>query len=42
MPVDGFPHVHVVKDYTVLRRIGRLRHLQYVETQRTISRSSIT
>lgn len=32
--IEGFPHVHVVRDYAVLRRIGRLRHLQYVETQR--------
>ena len=41
MPVDGFPHVHVVKDYTVLRQIGRLRHLQYVETQRKKYRSIV-
>jgi hypothetical protein len=33
-PADVFPHVHVVKDYMALRQIGRLRHLQYVETQR--------
>jgi hypothetical protein len=32
-PADGFAHVGVVRDYALLRRIGRLRHLQYVETQ---------
>jgi hypothetical protein len=32
-PADGFAHVHVVKDYTVLRSIGRLRHRQYIEAQ---------
>lgn len=28
-----FPHVHVVRDYAVLRQIGRIRHLQYVQSQ---------
>lgn len=28
-----FPHVHVVRDYPVLRRIGELRHRQYVAAQ---------
>lgn len=28
-----FPHVRVVRDYAVLRRIGEIRHRQYVETQ---------
>jgi hypothetical protein len=28
-----FPHVHVVRDYPVLRRIGQLRHRQYVAAQ---------
>lgn len=28
-----FPHVHVVRDYPVLRRVGELRHRQYVATQ---------
>jgi len=34
VPAESFPHVHAVKDYAVLGQIGRLRHLQYVETQR--------
>ena len=29
-----FPHVGVVRDWAVLRKIGRIRHTQYVETQR--------
>lgn len=33
-PAEAFPHIRVVKDYAVLRRIGRLRHAQYVESQR--------
>jgi hypothetical protein len=33
-PAEAFPHVRVVRDYAVLRRIGRLRHAQYVESQR--------
>src|SRR5689334_22885081 len=28
-----FPHVHIVRDYPVLRRVGRLRHQQYVAAQ---------
>lgn len=32
-PVEGFAHVRVVRDYALLRQIGRLRHRQYVETQ---------
>jgi hypothetical protein len=28
-----FPHIQIVRDYPVLRRIGRLRHVQYVATQ---------
>ena len=41
VPAESFPHVHAVKDYAVLRRIGRLRHLQYVETQRKNYRSIV-
>jgi hypothetical protein len=32
-PAEGFAHVSVVRDYPLLRRIGRLRHLQYIQTQ---------
>lgn len=32
-PAAGFPHIEVVRDYAVLRQIGRLRHQQYVEAQ---------
>jgi hypothetical protein len=28
-----FPHVHVVRDFTVLQQIGRIRHRQYVQNQ---------
>lgn len=28
-----FPHIHVVRDYPVLRRVGELRHRQYVANQ---------
>lgn len=28
-----FPHIRVVRDYNVLRRIGEIRHRQYVENQ---------
>jgi hypothetical protein len=28
-----FPHISIVRDYPVLRRVGKLRHLQYVATQ---------
>lgn len=28
-----FLHVHVVRDYAVLRQIGRIRHRQYVQNQ---------
>lgn len=31
---DHFPHVRVVRDYAVLRQIGRIRHHQYVANQR--------
>ena len=30
---ERFPHIRVVRDYGVLRRIGEIRHRQYVETQ---------
>jgi hypothetical protein len=33
LPTDRFPHIHLVQDYAVLRRIGELRHRTYVETQ---------
>jgi len=32
-PAEGFAHVRVVRDYSLLRQIGRLRHQQYVQTQ---------
>jgi hypothetical protein len=32
-PSARFHHVHVVQDYAVLRRIGELRHRQYIEGQ---------
>ena len=31
--VACFPHIRLVRDYGVLRQIGRLRHRQYVESQ---------
>ena len=30
---ERFPHVRVVRDYAVLRQIGRIRHQQYVANQ---------
>src|SRR4051812_34817188 len=36
-----FPHVGIVRDCPVLRRIGRLRHLQYVETQAKRYKSAV-
>jgi len=32
-PSTRFPHVHVVRDFTVLQEIGRIRHRQYVQNQ---------
>jgi len=36
-----FPHIDIARDYPVLRRIGRLRHLQYVEAQAKRYRSVV-
>lgn len=33
LPTERFSHVRVVRDYRVLRRIGEIRHKQYVEVQ---------
>jgi hypothetical protein len=32
-PAEGFAHVRVVRDYPLLRQIGRLRYQQYIATQ---------
>lgn len=38
---DRFPHVRVVRDYPVLKRIGELRYRQYVDNQGKPYRSAV-
>jgi len=38
---DRFPHIEVVRDYEVLRQIGRIRHQQYVSNQGKPYRSMV-
>lgn len=40
-PCPEYPQVRVVRDYVALRRVGRLRHQQFISVQRKAYRSAV-